>query len=163
MGCQSEKRTSLEFGQVVVTEEGMVLPVKKTPDSEKPYWCIDLSFEEQYVVIRCPMMLASCYMTFAYESNGHQDIATSTLDFHSIQDGWYVYALSYNWFPPKSVVEKTIQTGIYYIPSDVSIPDREYTDENGDKLTYPDFTGYYFLFNQTESQQYLKALTDHLR
>ena len=161
--CQNEKKTSLSFGQVVLTDEGMVLPVKKNPDSEKPFWCMDLAFENQYAVLRSPKELSTCYITFAYDADGHQDMATVNLDFHSIQDGWYVYALPYNWFPPKAVVEKTIQTGVYYIPTDAEIPDKEFTDENGEKLTYPDFTGYYFLFNQDETQQFFKALTNHLQ
>lgn len=162
-GCKTEKKTALEFGEVVLTQEGMVLPVRKTPDSKKPFWCMDLSFEPQYVVLRSPRELTSCFMTFAYESGGHQDITTVDLDFHSIQDGWYVYALSYNWFPPKAIVEKTVQTGVYYVPSDVDIPEQEHTDENGEKFTYPDFSGYYFIFNQAESRQYFQQLTDHLQ
>jgi len=27
----------------------------------------------------------------------------------------------------------------------------------------PDFTGYYFLFNQDETQQFFKVLTNHLQ
>ena len=161
-GCNPTHKTPLEFGEVVLTQEGMVLPVRKTPDSKKPFWCMDLSFESQYVVLRSPRQLTSCFMTFAYEAGGHQDITTVELDFHSLQDGWYVYATSYNWFPPKSIFDKTIQTGIYYIPSDVDIPEKEHTDENGDKYTYPDFTGYYFMLNREESQQYLQNLAGHL-
>ena len=83
--CQNEKKTSLSFGQVVLTDEGMVLPVRKNPDSEKPFWCMDLAFENQYAVLRSPKELSTCYITFAYDADGHQDMATVNLDFHSIQ------------------------------------------------------------------------------
>lgn len=161
--CQSNKKVNLDFGQVIVKEDCLVLPIRKEAGKHAPEWTIELSFQDKYAVLKSPYLLNTCYLSFAFESNGHNDLTTADLDFYTMEGKKYVYALPYTWFPPKAVVEKVIQTGVYYVPENAPIPMMEGNDPDGNKYTYPDFSGYFFVFNQQESQEYFKALIQHLK
>lgn len=161
--CQNGHKVNLGFGQVVVKEDCMLLPIRKEAGQPAPEWSIELSFQDQYAVLKSPYLLNTCYLSFAYESNGHKDLTEADLDFYTMEGNQYVYALPYSWFPPKSIVENAIQTAVYYVPENAPVPMQETTDSDGNRYTYPDFSGYFFVFGKAETQEYFKALIQHLK
>lgn len=161
--CQSGHKVNLGFGQVIVKEDCMVLPVRKEAGKPAPEWTIELSFQDKYAVLKSPYMLNTCYLSFAYELDGRQDLITADLDFYTMEGKQYVYALPYSWFPPKNLVENVVQTAVYYVPENAPIPMLETMDPDGNRYTYPDFSGYFFVFDKAESQEYFKALIQHLK
>ena len=68
--CQSGHKVNLGFGQVIVKEDCMVLPVRKEAGKPAPEWTIELSFQDKYAVLKSPYMLNTCYLSFAYELDG---------------------------------------------------------------------------------------------
>ena len=162
-GCSSQK-VRLDYGKIIPFDNGMILPMVSESGNGKPDWCIQLEFGESQVYLGSPRMLHSCYLSFAYEdpATGVRDMTDVDLDFYDMKDGRYVYTLPYIWFPGRSVVENAFQTVVYYAPEDVSLPQREVTLETGETVTFPDFTGYCFLFNREETAAYFGALAAHL-
>lgn len=165
-GCTTQKKEQLKYGEIIPTEDGMILPMANAPGEKQDNWCIGVTFGDQALYMQSPRELRSCYVSIAYmdPSTGQQDVSDIDLDFiDRAKNGTYVYSLSYLWFVSRATMENALQVTFYYAPSNVALPSKEIEVEDGGKLTFPDFTGYCFVFNQEECAKYLKALTEKLR
>ena len=162
-GCGPHK-TQLSDGKIIPYNNGMILPMAEHPGSQKMDWCIELLFDETSVVMRSPRMLHTCYLSITYEDpvTEKKDVSDVDLDFYDQTKGQYVYALPYSWFPSRAQVENAIQIAVFYGPENVGLPTRTVPTEEG-AMTYPDFTGYKFVFNQEEVRKYFKSFTEHLQ
>ena len=109
-------------------------------------------------------MLGSCYVSFLYEKteDGQRDVMDVDLDFQDRINGKYIYSISYGWLPGKAHSFKGVT--FFYAPMDVALPINEEKDSDGTVLfTYPDYTGYKFMFQGEEVGKYLSALLNKLR
>lgn len=158
-GCSHDNSKKLEYGTILRYQNGMVLPMADQPGSSQKDWCVEVVFDGDFVVIRAPRALHTCYISFAYERPGTKvkDITNVDLDFRDVVGGKYVYALLKAWFPAPEILENTFQTVVYYAPEDVSLPMKEIETEDG-MMQFPDFTGYCFIFNKRETKTYFSAL-----
>lgn len=162
-GCTPPK-ARLSYGKIIPYKNAVVLPMAKQPGSMDADWCIELLFDEDQVVLRSPEMLHTCYISIAYEIPGtdKKDVADMDLDFYDQMGGQFVYTLPYSWFPSRDKVENVIQIAVFYGPESVGLPTRSVETEDG-TITYPDYSGYSFIFNRKESLKYFKAFIEHLR
>lgn len=162
-GCAPHKK-SLSYGKIIPYGNGMVLPMAQEPGSKQADWCIELLFDDDMVVMRSPRVLHACYISILYEipETDGQDAVDVDLDFYDQVGGKYVYALPYSWFPSREKVENALQISVFYGPEDVGLPTRS-VEMDGGTVTYPDFTGYCFIFNRKEARKYFKAFTEHLQ
>ena len=164
--CSAPKK-ELVYGKIIPTRDGLILPMADAPGEKQDNWCIGVTFGDQAIYLQSPRELHSCYVSIVYvnRDTGEQDVSDIDLDFLDRTDkGIYVYSLPYLWFVSRSCMEHALQATFYYAPSDVALPTKEIeVGDDGGKLTFPDFTGYCFIFNRQECALYLKALTEKLR
>lgn len=166
--CTTQKKEQLMYGAIIPTQDGMILPMADAPGEKQDNWCIGVTFGDKALYMQSPRELHSCYVSIAYRDadTGQQDVSDIDLDFiDRAGNGTYVYSLPYLWFVSRACMENALQVTFYYAPSDVELPPKEIevNDGNGGTLTFPDFTGFCFIFNREECAKYLKALTEKLR
>jgi|GEM_PF-2107837 len=164
------KTVKAEFGKFVPLQDGVILPIAKGNDMKHVDYSIRLTFEEDGVYLRSPEMLATSYISMAYDyidEEGNQkgrDMNENDLDFMDKIGGEYVYYLPYGWFPSKRIAENVFQLGVYYAPASASIPIKEVKGPDGIvQYTYPDYSGYSFMFNKEEFHEYFKAFIERLQ
>jgi len=159
LSCR-EGKVATSYGKLIPEERGFTLPMAKEPGKKATEYVIRVSFTDEEVELRSPEMLHACYLSFAYTrpETGAKDMHIVDLDFQDRIRGEYIYSLPYFWFPSAKVMENTFQTAIYYAPERVALPNVEIPDEDGNKIMYPDFSGYMYLFNGDETRTWFKAL-----
>ena len=163
-GCTSPKKEQLKYGEIIPTEDGMILPMANAPGEKQDNWCVRLIIADNDVILQSPKQLESCYFTILGKNldTNEDEVRYVDLDFQGGRNGGYIYSIPYLWFPAKVWMEKTEQLVIYYVPEGLDYPVIEKETENG-PISYPDVTGYYFLFEQEEIQRLFAPLTAHLR
>lgn len=165
-GCGNVKKEKLSYGRIILTENGMILPMAKEPGSKQADWCIGVTVGDNALFMQSPRELHSCYVSVVYLDpvTGQQDVSDIDFDFvDRAPNGIYVYSLPYLWFVSRTTMQNALQVTFYYAPSDVALPQKEIDVEDGGKLTFPDFTGYCFVFSDEEISEYFKALIEKLR
>lgn len=157
--CRDGK-VETSYGKLIPEDNGFILPMAKEPGKKPTEYVIRLSFTEEGVELRSPEMLHACYLSFAYTrpETGMKDMHMVDLDFQDRIRGEYIYSLPYIWFPSPGSMQNVFQTAVYYGPERVALPNVEITDEDGNKIMYPDFSGYMYLFNEEETRTWFKAL-----
>ncbi len=163
VSCGSHK-TKVFDGYFIKKENGVVLPIAKIPESKAVDYEIEVLFDEHELVLRSTQMLGSCYVSFLYEKakDGQRDVMDVDLDFQDRINGKYIYAIPYGWLPGKANRIKGVT--FFYAPMDVALPIKEEKDSEGTVLfTYPDYTGYKFMFQGDEVEKYLSTLLNKLR
>ena len=163
-GC-GPKKEKLEFGEIVPTRDGFLLPIQRSPESKRIDYTVELAFSENAAILYSKREMHSCFLTFAYSipETGGQDISTLDLDFHDRVDGIWVYRAPYPLFPARKILDNVIQTAVYYAPEGVGLPQKEVKDKDGSRLFYPDYKGYFFIFNREETLNWFKPALDHIK
>ncbi len=163
-GC-GPKKVNLEFGSIVPTQEGFLLPILREPGSKRVDYTVELAFADNSAVLYSKKEMHSCFITFAYTVPGteQKDLSTLDLDFHDRVDGLWVYRVPYTLFPAKAILDNVFQTAVYYAPQNVGLPQKDITAEDGSHLLYPDYKGYYFIFNGDETKTWFKPVLDHVQ
>lgn len=161
------KQVKTESGKFMPFKDGygFVLPISPSQGSEQNEYSIVVTFEEDAVYLKSKRELSDPFLSIMYKSDmaesGHETTQVS-LDFRTIQNGQYIYSTNYKWFIPKETTKKVIMAGFYYAPTDVAIKTVEKTGPNGQTISYPDFTGYEFVFGEKEFPKYFKEFINHL-
>lgn len=155
----TQNKQKLEYGTILSYQNGMVLPMKESPESNKKDWCVELLLDGSQVELRSPRALHTCYISFAYDNplTGAKDMTSVDLDFQDIAGGKYIYAIPKAWFPTAEIRDNIFQTVVYYAPEDVALPMKEVEMEDG-RYQFPDYTGYCFIFNRKETRTYFSAI-----
>lgn len=160
--CKTKTETS--YGHLIPLKDGFVLPMSKAPGEKDITYEVSLIFGDNALFITSKKPLKTCYISFAHDTdNGQKDIINIDLDFIDVLKGRYVYSTPYTWFPSKTVLLNTFQTAVYYAPDDVMIPTKEFTEEDGAKVLYPDFSGYMYLFDKEETAEWFRPMIETLR
>lgn len=162
--CGSGK-TKIFDGYFIQSENGVVLPIAKEPGSNSLKYDVNVEFGEHELFLKSPVMLGACYVSVLYEkADGKRDVMDVDLDFQDLIQGKYVYSIAYGWLPGKSYAKSIKGVTFFYAPIDAALPSIEEKDSDGTVLfTYPDFTGYKFMFQGDEVGKYLPALLENLR
>ncbi|MDY6278383.1 MAG: hypothetical protein SPL35_08235 [Bacteroidales bacterium] len=158
------KKTKVYDGSFIKTERGVLLPIADAPGEKASNYDIEVEFGDKELILKSSRMLGSCYASFLYElPGGNRDVMDVDLDFQDLVKGKYMYSISYGWLPGKNLVKKMVGVTFFYAPLDTALPTVEEKDENGTvAFSYPDFTGYRFMFQGEEVEKYLSPLLEKL-
>lgn len=161
------KQVKTESGRFMPFKDGygFILPISPSQGSEQNEYSIVVTFEDDAVYLKSKRELTDPFLSIMYKSDmseiGHETTQVS-LDFRTVQNEQYIYSTDYKWFIPKETAERVIMAGFYYVPSDVAIKNVEKIDPKGNTISYPDFTGYEFIFDEKDFSKFFKEFINHL-
>lgn len=162
MASCGPKTESLQHGRIVPREDGFDLPIVKKTGKKAVDYTVGIAFAEDKLFMLSKRDLYEARVSFFYMNGEERRIKDCDLDFLSKNGDLYVYGLPYNLLLSKTHADNVKQVLFAYVPKDVTLP--QVVEENGaDREVYPDFTGYYFVFNEDEYQTYFEAFRDNLK